>query len=66
MEAASTRTKVFVVPVTAISSRSDGTTVVTVLRNSTAREPVEVKVGATGGGYVQVSPEGGTLRAGTV
>ncbi|GAA3069609.1 hypothetical protein GCM10017562_40620 [Streptomyces roseofulvus] len=65
IEAGSTGTKALVVPITALSSGIDGRTVVTVLTASRDRRRVEVRPGATGDGYVAVTPLGGTpLRAG--
>ncbi|MEU0742509.1 peptidoglycan-binding protein [Streptomyces sp. NPDC006134] len=65
IEAASTGTKALVVPITALSSGSDGRTVVTVVTGSGDRRRVEVRPGTTGDGYVAVTPfGGGRLRAG--
>ncbi|WP_282696834.1 peptidoglycan-binding protein [Streptomyces sp. CC208A] len=65
IEAGSTGTKALVVPITALSSEIDGRTVVTVVTASGDRRRVEVRPGATGDGYVAVTPLGGTpLRAG--
>ncbi|NEC92536.1 peptidoglycan-binding protein [Streptomyces sp. SID12501] len=52
---AATGGKVLVVPVAAVASGTDGRTTVTVLHGE-RRERVEVRTGATGDGYVQVTP----------
>jgi peptidoglycan hydrolase-like protein with peptidoglycan-binding domain len=56
IEAASTNHKVLVVPVAAISASADGKTVVTVLRADGTQQRVEVTVGVTGDGFVEVRP----------
>ncbi|MFF3374512.1 peptidoglycan-binding protein [Streptomyces sp. NPDC002680] len=56
---AATGGKVLVVPVAAVTSGTDGRTTVTVLRGA-RKERVEVRTGATGDGYVQVTPVNGT------
>jgi peptidoglycan hydrolase-like protein with peptidoglycan-binding domain len=62
--AATTRVPVLTVPLTAVSAGADGSTTVTVVRPDGVRRRVEVRPGATGDGYVQVSPTGGALRPG--
>ncbi|WP_409470228.1 peptidoglycan-binding protein [Streptomyces sp. HC307] len=58
VEAASTKKPVLVVPVTAVSSASDGRTVVTVISRNGAQRRVEVRPGTTGDGFVEVVPVG--------
>lgn len=60
---AATGGTVLVVPVAAVTSGTDGRTTVTVLRGE-RRERVEVRTGATGDGYVQVTPVS-AARSGT-
>jgi HlyD family secretion protein len=62
--AATTRVPVLTVPLTAVSAGADGSTTVTVVEPHGTRRRVEVRPGATGDGYVQVSPTGGALRPG--
>ncbi|WP_312870602.1 peptidoglycan-binding domain-containing protein [Streptomyces himalayensis] len=65
VEAAATKDEVLVVPVTAVSTASDGRTVVTVVAKSGTHRRTEVRTGATGDGYVEVVPVGDrTLSAG--
>ncbi|BCL27213.1 peptidoglycan-binding protein [Streptomyces aurantiacus] len=65
VEAASTEGKALVVPVTAITSRADGKTVVTVLGTDRTPRAVEVRPGTTGDGFVQITPvAGGRLSEG--
>lgn len=59
VEAASTKGKALVVPVTAITAGSDGKTVVTVLEAGDRQRRVEVTTGTTGDGYVEVEPAAG-------
>ncbi|MFE3853138.1 peptidoglycan-binding protein [Streptomyces griseorubiginosus] len=63
VEAASTQGKALVVPVTAITAGSDGTTVVTVLEAGGRQRRVEVTTGTTGDGYVEVKPVAGAALA---
>lgn len=65
VSAASTKGKVLVVPVAAVSAQADGTTVVNVKEAGSGRRKVEVRTGVTGDGYVEVTPIGsGVLNAG--
>ncbi|MFF4973676.1 peptidoglycan-binding protein [Streptomyces sp. NPDC001083] len=65
VEAASSGTKVLVVPVSAISAGADSRTTVTVLGRSGDRRRVEVRPGTSGDGYTEVTPVGGArLSAG--
>ncbi|MEU0070664.1 peptidoglycan-binding protein [Streptomyces sp. NPDC006332] len=63
VEAASTKGKALVVPVTAITAGSDGKTVVTVLESGDRQRRVEVTTGTTGDGYVEVRPAAGAELA---
>ncbi|MFJ4091240.1 peptidoglycan-binding protein [Kitasatospora sp. NPDC089913] len=56
VEAASSDGDVLVVPLAAVSAGADGRTLVTVLAADGSRRPVEVRPGATGGGFIQVAP----------
>ncbi|WP_230883096.1 peptidoglycan-binding protein [Streptomyces venezuelae] len=56
IEAASTDGEALVVPVTAVSAGADGRTLVTVVDASGRRNPVEVRTGTLGDGYVEVVP----------
>lgn len=58
VEAAASAGPVLVVPVTAMSATADGRTVVTVVGPNGDRRRVEVRPGATAGGFVQVTPAG--------
>ncbi|CAM5324866.1 peptidoglycan-binding protein [Streptomyces narbonensis] len=62
IEAASTDGEALVVPVTAVSAGADGRTLVTVVDANGRRNPVEVRTGTLGDGYVEVVP----LRAGAL
>jgi multidrug efflux pump subunit AcrA (membrane-fusion protein) len=62
--AATTRAKVLIVPVAAVSAGADGKTAVTVVVADGSRRRVEVRPGASGDGYVQVTPIGAALRPG--
>ncbi|MFE7546945.1 efflux RND transporter periplasmic adaptor subunit [Streptomyces gardneri] len=65
IEAASTDGEALVVPVTAVSAGADGRTLVTVVDASGRRNPVEVRTGTLGDGYVEVVPlTAGALAAG--
>ncbi|MFE1909567.1 peptidoglycan-binding protein, partial [Streptomyces gardneri] len=65
IEAASTGSKALVVPITALSSGSDGRTTVTVADPAGDRRRVEVRPGTAGDGYVAVTAvDGGKLAAG--
>ncbi|MFB7358458.1 peptidoglycan-binding protein [Streptomyces gardneri] len=65
IEAASTDGEALVVPVTAVSAGADGRTLVTVVDASGRRNPVEVRTGTLGDGYVEVVPlAAGALAAG--
>lgn len=64
IEAATSGTEVLVVPVTAVASRADGSTVVSVLEDGN-RRTVPVKIGLSADGSTEVSPvEGSRLEAG--
>ncbi|MEV2216379.1 peptidoglycan-binding protein [Streptomyces sp. NPDC050997] len=63
VEAASTKGRALVVPVTAITAGSDGKTVVTVLEAGDRQRRVEVTTGTTGDGYVEVRPAAGAELA---
>ncbi|MFF7898420.1 MULTISPECIES: peptidoglycan-binding protein [unclassified Streptomyces] len=63
IEAASTKDKVLVVPVTAISAGVDGSTAVTVAGPGGVRRRVPVTTGASGDGYVEVRPVAGMRLA---
>ncbi|WP_328748460.1 peptidoglycan-binding protein [Streptomyces sp. NBC_00285] len=63
VEAASTKGRALVVPVTAITAGSDGRTVVTVLEAGDRQRRVEVTTGTTGDGYVEVKPAAGAVLA---
>ncbi|MFD3662247.1 peptidoglycan-binding protein [Streptomyces sp. NPDC058659] len=56
IEAASTDGEALVVPVTAVSAGADGRTLVTVVDGNGRRNPVEVRTGTLGDGYVEVVP----------
>lgn len=56
--------EVLAVPVTAVSLDGGGRTTVTVVRDGTVEDTVEVVVGAAGDGYVEVSSTEGELRPG--
>ncbi|MDV5147634.1 peptidoglycan-binding protein [Streptomyces sp. SBC-4] len=56
IEAASTDGEALVVPVTAVSAGADGRTLVTVVAANGRRNPVEVRTGTLGDGYVEVVP----------
>ena len=60
--AATTRAKVLSVPLAAVSAGADGETAVTVAAADGTRQRVEVRPGASGDGYVQVTPIGATLQ----
>lgn len=63
--AASSGGKVLVVPSSAISAGADYQTAVTVVSASGTQQRVQVSVGATGDGYVQITPTAaGTITAG--
>lgn len=65
IQAAASKGRVLVVPVSAISSGADARTTVTVLRRGGEQQRIEVRPGISGDGYVQVTPEsGGRLAAG--
>ncbi|MFJ5137905.1 peptidoglycan-binding protein [Streptomyces sp. NPDC088707] len=65
VQAATTRGKVLVVPVTAVSAGADGSTAVTVLQDDGRQRRVRVKPGTSGDGNVEVIPlESGTLGEG--
>ncbi|WP_405615782.1 peptidoglycan-binding protein [Streptomyces sp. NBC_00076] len=63
VEAASTKGKALVVPVTAITAGADGKTVVTVQEAGDKQRRVEVTTGTTGDGYVEVKPVAGARLA---
>ncbi|MEB8344123.1 efflux RND transporter periplasmic adaptor subunit [Streptomyces endophyticus] len=63
VEAASTKGKALVVPVTAISSAGDGSTVVTVRQKGGTQRRVEVRTGTSGDGFVAVTPAAGERLA---
>ncbi|MGW3493906.1 peptidoglycan-binding protein [Streptomyces sp. NPDC001020] len=63
IEAGSTKGEALVVPVTAISAASDGSTVVTVVEAGGDQRRVEVTTGTTGDGYVAIKPAGGARLA---
>lgn len=56
VEAATSKGKVLVVPVTAVSAAADGSTVVTVLEESGEHRRVKVRTGLSGDGYVEIAP----------
>ncbi|WP_326737839.1 efflux RND transporter periplasmic adaptor subunit [Streptomyces sp. NBC_01022] len=58
VEAATSKAKVLVVPISAVSAGADARTTVTVLRNDGGRSRVEVRPGISGDGYVEVTPTG--------
>ncbi|NEA40800.1 peptidoglycan-binding protein [Streptomyces sp. SID11385] len=60
VEAAASKGNSLVVPVTALSTRSDGRTVVTVVSTGGRQRTVRVSPGTTGDGYVEVRPAAGT------
>lgn len=62
--AATTKVPVLTVPLAAVSAGADGRTTVTVVGADGAQRQVEVRPGASGDGYVQVTPTGRALRAG--
>lgn len=65
VEAAASDGDVLVVPVSAVSAGADGRTVVTVQERGGEQRRVEVRPGATGSGFVQVTPlAGGRLAPG--
>ncbi|MFE5211268.1 peptidoglycan-binding protein [Streptomyces sp. NPDC056600] len=65
VQAASTDGPVLSVPVTSVASGTDGRTLVTVVDGTGAQRRVPVRTGASGDGYVQVTPEDkGTLTEG--
>ncbi|WP_406860612.1 peptidoglycan-binding protein [Streptomyces sp. HUAS MG47] len=59
VQAASTKGKALVVPVSAITAGVDGRTSVTVLTEAGAERKVPVTTGTTGDGYVEVRPQSG-------
>ncbi|MFZ3595607.1 peptidoglycan-binding protein [Streptomyces sp. BH104] len=63
VEAASTKGEALVVPVTAVSSAGDGSTVVTVRQKGGAQRRVEVRTGTSGDGFVAVTPAAGERLA---
>ncbi|MFB8352379.1 peptidoglycan-binding protein [Streptomyces niveus] len=56
VEAATSKGKVLVVPVTAVSAAADGSTVVTVLEEGGEQRRVKVRTGLSGDGYVEITP----------
>ncbi|MFJ4907609.1 hypothetical protein ACIQCR_04710 [Streptomyces sp. NPDC093249] len=63
VEAAATKGKALIVPVSAISAGADGRTVVTVATTNGDRRRVPVTTGSTGSGYVEVRPNAGERLA---
>ncbi|MFZ3569573.1 peptidoglycan-binding protein [Streptomyces sp. BH097] len=63
VEAASTKGEALVVPVTAVSSAGDGSTVVTVRQKGGGQRRVEVRTGTSGDGFVAVTPAAGERLA---
>ncbi|MFC8012637.1 peptidoglycan-binding protein [Streptomyces cinereoruber] len=63
VEAAATKGKALIVPVSAISAGADGRTSVTVATPNGDRRRVPVTTGSTGGGYVEVRPNTGERLA---
>ncbi|WP_229919872.1 peptidoglycan-binding protein [Streptomyces minutiscleroticus] len=59
VQAATTKMKVLIVPVSAISAGADGQTSVTVITGGGERHRVLVITGTTGDGYVEVRPSAG-------
>lgn len=59
--AAETTEKVLVVPVSAVSAAADGRTTVSVVSDGGGATRVEVRVGVSGDGYVEVEAVSGTL-----
>ncbi len=59
--AAETTTKVLVVPLSAVSAAADGRTTVSVVSANGSATRVEVRVGVSGDGYVEVEPISGAL-----
>ncbi|MGW2304767.1 peptidoglycan-binding protein [Streptomyces sp. NPDC001809] len=65
VQAATTRGKVLVVPVTAVSAGADGSTAVTVVEDDGTQRRVRVRPGTSGDGSVEVIPlDSGTLGEG--
>ncbi|MFE5946815.1 peptidoglycan-binding protein [Streptomyces sp. NPDC056480] len=65
VEAGSTVNKSLVVPISAVSTRADGTTAVTVLTDTGAQRRVVVRTSTSGDGFIAVTPSAGTtLREG--
>ncbi|WP_330240029.1 peptidoglycan-binding domain-containing protein [Streptomyces sp. NBC_00525] len=60
VEAATSKAKVLVVPISAVSAGADARTTVTVLLADGGRRRIEVRPGISGDGYVEVTPVGGT------
>ncbi|MDX2294422.1 MULTISPECIES: peptidoglycan-binding protein [Streptomyces] len=58
VQAASTKGKALVVPVSAISAGADGKTAVTVVAGNGSQRRISVDTGATGDGYVEIRPSG--------
>ncbi|WP_329614294.1 HlyD family secretion protein [Streptomyces brevispora] len=63
VEAASTRRKALIVPVSAVSAGTDGRTSVTVLMPDGSRRRVQVTTGTSGDGQVQLIPAAGQRLA---
>lgn len=63
VEAATSRSKVLVVPLSAVSAGADARTTVTVLLAGGVRRRVEVRPGISGDGYVEVTPTGHDVLA---
>jgi peptidoglycan hydrolase-like protein with peptidoglycan-binding domain len=61
---AETSGPVLAVPVAAITTRSDGQTIVTRVDHGEVTQPVPVNTGVSANGLVQVTPTGGKLSAG--
>ncbi|MEU8544274.1 peptidoglycan-binding protein [Streptomyces sp. NPDC048717] len=59
VEAASTKKKALVVPLSAVSAGADGKTAVTVLLPGGAQQRIPVTTGSSGDGFVEVLPVGG-------
>ncbi|MDT0431806.1 MULTISPECIES: efflux RND transporter periplasmic adaptor subunit [Streptomyces] len=59
IQAASTKGKALVVPISAISSAADGRTVVTVQEADGTQRRVRVRPGTTGDGYAEIVPQNG-------
>lgn len=62
--AAQTGAEVLVVPVSAVSAAADGRTTVTVMSGEVLDQRIEVRVGVSGDGFVEINPVGGEILPG--